>query len=83
MRKEGVWALAPDRIIGFFRSQAEIAPVENGFQFRNCRISVTPLAPRLVAGMELPQTQVTFEGSEESVSLIYEQFIMRFLSAGG
>lgn len=83
MRKEGVWALAPDRIIGFFRSQAEIVPIENGFQFRNCRISVTPLAPRLVAGMELPQTQVIFEGSEESVSLIYKQFIMRFLSAGG
>lgn len=83
MRKEGVWALAPGRIIGFFRSQAEIVPIENGFQFRNCRISVTPLAPRLVAGMELPQTQVTFEGSEESVSLIYKQFIMRFLSAGG
>lgn len=83
MRKEGVWALAPGRIIGFFRSQAEIVPIENGFQFRNCRISVTPLAPRLVAGMELPQTQVIFEGSEESVSLIYKQFIMRFLSAGG
>ena len=83
MRKEEVWAVDAGRISTFFREQPDAVPTASGFSFRGCRIAVTALEPRAMAGMALPQTRVAFEGEESSVTLIYRRFLLRFLSAGG
>ena len=83
MRKEEVWAIDENRIFGFFQKQPEAMPVESGFAFPGCRISVTALEPRRMAGLALPQTQVVFEGEAAAVSAVYRLFLLRFLSAGG
>lgn len=83
MQKEEVWAVDPRRIAAFFREQPDAAPTESGFAFCGCRVSVTALEPRRVAGLALPQTRVVFEGEETSVAPIYRRFLLRFLSAGG
>ena len=73
----------PGRITAFFRDQPEALPVESGFAFPGCRISVTALEPRRMAGLALPQTRVVFEGDAAAVSAVYRLFLLRFLSAGG
>ena len=71
MFKEEVWALKPERIETFFLHHREV------------HATVTVLPPRRIAGLALPQTRVIFEGSDDSALLIYRQFQLRFLSAGG
>ena len=83
MKKEEVWAVGERGISGFFREQTDGASTEDGFVFRGCRVTVTALEPRRMAGMDLPQTRVVFEGEEGSVIPIYRRFLLRFLSAGG
>ena len=67
MFKEEVWALEPERIETFFLYHREVHATADGYLFRDCRITVT----------------VIFEGSDDSALLIYRQFQLRFLSAGG
>ena len=83
MEKEEVWALDADRIAAFFREQPDAAATDSGFAFQGCRVTVTALEPRRVAGMALPQTRVTFAGEAGSVTSIHRRFLLRFLSAGG
>lgn len=83
MQKEDVWAVDPDRITAFFQEQPDAVPVESGFAFPGCRIAVTALESRRMAGMALPQTRVVFEGEDTAVSAVYKLFLLRFLSAGG
>lgn len=83
MRREEVWAVDERRIAVFFREQPDASPTESGFAFRGCRVTVTALEPRRMAGMALPQTRVAFEGEDASVISIYRRFLLRFLSAGG
>lgn len=80
---EEVWAIDRGRIAAFFQKQPDAAPTESGFAFPDCRVSVTALEPRRMAGMALPQTRVAFEGEADAVNVIYRQFLLRFLSAGG
>lgn len=83
MVKEEVWALEPERIETFFLHQREVYATADGYRFRDCRISVIALPPRRIAGLALSQTRVIFDGSDDSALLIYRQFQLRFLSAGG
>lgn len=83
MRKTEIWSVELHRIADFFQDQADGRQTESGFVFDDCRITLTELAERRVAGMRLPRTQITFEGEEASVSAIYRRFLLRFLSAGG
>lgn len=83
MRKEEVWAVGERRISNFFLEQPDGASTENGFAFRGCRVTVTALESRRIAGMALPQTRIIFEGEEDSVIPLYRRFLLRFLSAGG
>ena len=83
MRKAEVWAIDENRISAFFREQPNSSPAESGFSFGDCRVTVTALEPRRMAGMALPQTLITFEGEEASVISVYQRFLLRFLSAGG
>ena len=61
----------------------EVHATADGYRFRDCQITVAVLPPRRIAGLALPQTRVIFEGSDDSALLIYRQFQLRFLSAGG
>jgi hypothetical protein len=81
MFKEEVWALEPERR-NLFLHHREVHATADGYRFRDCRIAVTVLPPRRIAGLALPQTRVIFEGSDDSALLIYRQFQLRFLSAG-
>lgn len=83
MRKEDVWAVDSERIAVFFRELPDAAPTESGFAFPGCRVAVTALEPRRMAGLALPQTRVVFEGEAAAVSAVYRLFLLRFLSAGG
>ena len=83
MQIEEVWALDTGRITAFFEDQQDVTPAGSGFAFRDCRITVTALEPRRMAGMALPQTRVAFDGAETSVMSVYQRFHLRFLSAGG
>ena len=83
MRKEDIWAVDSGRIRTFFQEQPDITQTESGFVFHSCRVSVTALEPRRMAGMTLPPTRIVFEGEEWSVIPIYRRFLLRFLSAGG
>lgn len=83
MFKEEVWALEPERIKTFFLQHREVHATADDYRFRDCRISVIALPPRRIAGLALPQTRVIFEGPDDSTLLIYRQFQLRFLSAGG
>ena len=83
MVKEEVWALEPERIETFFLQHREVHATADDYRFRDCRITVIALPPRRIAGLALPQTRVIFEGSDDSALLIYRQFQLRFLSAGG
>ena len=83
MEKTEIWAIEQGRIAAFFQSLPDSARSETGFTFRECRVTVTALEPRRVAGMALPRTRVVFEGEEQAVSAVYRQFLLRFLSAGG
>ena len=83
MRKEGVWAVESDRITAFFQEQPGAVPMESGFVFPGCRVSVSALNSRRMAGLALPQTQVVYEGEDAAVSAVYRLFLLRFLSAGG
>lgn len=83
MQKEDVWAVDPGRITAFFRDQPGALPVESGFAFPGCRVAVTALESRRMAGLALPQTRVAFEGEAAAVSAVYRLFLLRFLSAGG
>ena len=83
MRKEDIWAVDFERIIAFFQEQPDTVPVESGFAFPGCRVGVTALEPRRMAGLALPQTRVVFEGEDAAVSAVYRLFLLRFLSAGG
>lgn len=83
MQKEAVWAVESDRITAFFHAQPGAVPVEAGFTLPGCRISITALESRRMAGLGLPQTRVVFEGEAAAVSAVYRLFLLRFLSAGG
>ena len=83
MKKTEVWAVEQSRIAEFFQSLPDSAQKETVFVFGDCRVTVTALEPRRVAGLALPQTRVVFEGEEASVIPIYRRFLLRFLSAGG
>ena len=83
MQKEEVWAIDENRISAFFREQPGAVPVSSGFAFSGCRIAITPLESRRMAGLGLPQTRVVFEGEAAAVSAVYKLFLLRFLSAGG
>lgn len=83
MKKEEIWAVELGRIAAFFQSLPDSAQNETGFVFSGCRVTVTALEPRRMAGMELPQTRIVFEGAEASVIHVYRRFLLRFLSAGG
>lgn len=83
MQKDTVWAVESDRIASFFQEQPDTVPVESGFVFPGCRVGVTALDPRRMAGLALPQTRVVFEGEVAAVSAVYRLFLLRFLSAGG
>ena len=83
MRKEDVWAVDSARITAFFRELPDAVPVESGFVFPGCRVVVTALDSRRMAGLALPQTRVVFEGEDAAVSAVYRLFLLRFLSAGG
>ena len=83
MRKEEVWAVDDSRIAVFFREQPDVIQTESDFVFHSCRVTVTALEPRRMAGMALPQTRIVFEGEEASVIPVYRRFLLRFLSAGG
>ena len=71
------------RIAEFFQSLPDSAQKETDFVFGDCRVTVTALEPRRMAGLALPQTRVVFEGEDTSVSAVYRLFLLRFLSAGG
>lgn len=83
MKKTEVWAVEQSRIAEFFQSLPDSAQKETGFVFGDCRVTVTALEPRRMAGMALPQTLVAFEGEADAVNVISRQFLLRFLSAGG
>lgn len=83
MQKEAVWAVDSGRITAFFEEQPGAVPVESGFALPGCRIAVTALESRRMAGLALPQTRVAFEGEDAAVSAVYRRFLLRFLSAGG
>ena len=83
MKKTEVWAVEQSRIAEFFQSLPDSAQKETDFVFGDCRVTVTALEPRRMAGLALPQTRVVFEGEEAAVSAVYRLFLPRFLSAGG
>ena len=67
------------RIAEFFQSLPDSAQKETDFVFGDCRVTVTALEPRRVAGLALPH----FEGEDAAVNAVYRLFLLRFLSAGG
>ena len=71
------------RIAEFFQSLPDSAQKETDFVFGDCRVTVTALEPRRMAGLALPLTRVVFEGEDAAVSSVYRLFLLRFLSAGG
>ena len=82
MFKEEVWALKPERIETFFLHHREVHATADGYRFRDCRITVTVLPPRRIAGLALPQTRVIFEGSDlQAVSITIS--IRRRIRIGG
>ena len=83
MKKTEVWAVEQSRIAEFFQSLPDSAQKETDFVFGDCRVTVTALEPRRMAGLALPQTQAVFEGEDAAVNAVYRLFLLRFLSAGG
>lgn len=83
MKKTEVWAVEQSRIAEFFQSLPDSAQKETDFVFGDCRVTVTALEPRRMAGLALPQAQVVFEGEDAAVNAVYRLFLLRFLSAGG
>ena len=71
------------RIAEFFQSLPDSAQKETDFVFGDCRVTVTALENRRMAGLALTQTQVVFEGEDAAVNAVYRLFLLRFLSAGG
>ena len=67
----------------FFNLFRILPKKETAFVFEDCRVTVTVLEPRRMAGLALPQTRVAFEGEAAAVSAVYRLFLLRFLSAGG
>ena len=54
MFKEYLWAFEPERIETFFLHHREVDATADGYRFRDCRITVTVLHPRRIAGLALP-----------------------------
>ena len=60
------------RIAEFFQSLPDSAQKETDFVFGDCRVTVTALENRRMAGLALTQTQVVFEGEETLINKIIE-----------
>ncbi|MBO4947794.1 MAG: hypothetical protein J6K99_05805, partial [Peptococcaceae bacterium] len=83
MRREEIWSVSIARITAFFDIQQDITKTTAGYQYQDCRITLTALPPKETARFAVPRTLVVFEGSDEAVSAIYHRFLIQFLTAGG
>ena len=58
MKKTEVWAVEQSRIAEFFQSLPDSAQKETDFVFGDCRVTVTALESRQMAGMALPRHEI-------------------------
>ena len=77
------WGISPERIRQFFRTQPDVEQMPDGFQFRECRIILTPIHKQLLSKWPHTRTAVRMEGPEPDVRMIHQRFFLQFLSAGG
>ncbi len=84
MTYEETWAIARSRIEEFFRSQADIVPLDDGgFRCGSAVARLQGLPNRKLGSMEMFQTIITIDGDPEDAQRLYRRFFMRFISAGG
>ena len=83
MRLNENWAIDPDRIRRFFSEQSDVIETGNGFQFRQCQITLHPCEGTLLGKWPQKRTLLIMDGPEEDTAQIYRRFFLRFLSAGG
>ena len=77
------WSIPLHRARDFLCAQPDITPSPQGFQFRSCKISLTPDSAILLDRWEQKRTILRIEGPEEEVHQIHRRFFLQFLSAGG
>ena len=77
------WAVSIERVQQFFTQQPDILQTPEGFEYADCRITLTGTQSTILGHWNMPRTWVRMEGSDEDVRAIHRRFYLRFLSAGG
>ena len=83
MVKEENWAISPERIGQFLLSQPDVSQSPEGFVYKACRISLTPIRGSLMGKWPHARSLIRIEGSETDVKEIHRRIFLQFLSAGG
>ena len=76
------WAVAPQRILDFFSELDDCLPTAQGYSFGSCSVTITPMQGQ-IGSIPIVRSLIRFDGPEDQVRAIYQQFFLRFLSAGG
>ena len=77
------WAVAPERVRGFFEEIPGAAATEDGFHAEGCQILLTATEGLLLGKWSMQRTHIRIEGPDDAARALYRKFFLRFLSAGG
>ena len=77
------WAVAPERIRGFFEEFPNAEATQDGFLLDGCEIRLTPIDATLFGKWSMKRTGIRMEGPDDATNALYRKFFLRFLSAGG
>ena len=83
MVSEENWGISPERVGQFLLSQPDVRRIPEGFVYKSCRISLTPVRGTLMGKWPHVRCLIRMEGPERDVSEIRRRIFLQFLSAGG